>query len=84
MFATELVSGVLCIRKMTVNLTETDEEILELLGNGRCTPGYLVDETGISRQQIHNRLNVLLAADYIRKVHEPTGLYELVEDPREG
>ena len=69
--------------KMTVDLTETDERILTMLSNGRCTAGYLIDETGVSRQQIHNRLNVLLAADYIRKVHEPTGLYELVEDPRD-
>ena len=68
---------------MTVDLTETDREVLDLLQEGRCTPGYLVDETGISRQQVHSRLNVLLAADYIRKVHEPTGLYELVEDPRD-
>ena len=69
--------------EMTVELTQTDKEILDLLQEGRCTPGYIVDETEISRQQIHSRLNVLLAADYIQKVHEPTGLYELVEDPRE-
>jgi len=68
---------------MTVELTETDRKVLDLLNEGRCTPGYLIDETGISRQQIHNRLNVLLAADYVQKVHEPTGLYELVEDPRD-
>jgi len=27
-------------------------------------------------------LNVLLAAEYVRKVHDPTGLYELESDPR--
>ncbi|MEF8825336.1 MAG: winged helix-turn-helix domain-containing protein [Halapricum sp.] len=66
-----------------VDLTETDREILDLLREGRCTQGYLVDQTGRSRQQIHNRLNILRAAGYIERVHESTALYELVEDPRE-
>lgn len=66
-----------------VELTNADHAILDLLSKGRCTVGYLAEETEYSRQHIHNRLNVLLAADFIRKVHDPTGLYELVEDPRE-
>lgn len=66
-----------------VKLTDADEQILDLLRDGRCTQGYLVDETGFSRQHIYNRLKVLLAADYIRLIHEPTALYELVEDPRD-
>lgn len=65
-----------------VELTDADHAILDLLADGRCTAGYIVDETGYSRQHLHNRLNVLLAADYVRKVHAPTGLYELVNDPR--
>ena len=66
-----------------VDITDADEQILDLLREGRCTQGYLVDETGFSRQHIHNRLKVLLAADYVRVVHEPTALYELANDPRE-
>jgi len=79
------MQGVIIVgqNEMTVELTQTDEEILNLLQEGRCTPGYIVDESGISRQQVHSRLNVLLAADYIKKVHDSTGLYELVKDPRE-
>jgi DNA-binding IclR family transcriptional regulator len=69
-------------RIMPVELTNADYAILDLLVQGRCTVGYLTDETEYSRQHIHNRLNVLLAADYVKKVHDPTGLYELVEDPR--
>lgn len=67
---------------MPVDLTDADHAILDLLAEGRCTAGYLADETEYSRQHVHNRLNVLLAAEYVRKVHEPTGLYELVSDPR--
>lgn len=65
-----------------VDLTEADRAILDLLAEGRCTVGYLTDETAYSRQHIHNRLNVLKAAEYVRKIHDSTGLYELHEDPR--
>lgn len=67
---------------MPVDLTEADDAILDLLAEGRCTVGYLTDETDYSRQHIHNRLNVLKAAEYVRKIHDPTGLYELNVDPR--
>jgi DNA-binding IclR family transcriptional regulator len=65
-----------------VDLTDADDAILDILGDGRCTVGYLADETEYSRQHVHNRLNVLLAAEYVKKVHAPTGLYALRTDPR--
>ncbi|WP_225334850.1 helix-turn-helix domain-containing protein [Halomicrobium urmianum] len=67
---------------MPVKLTDADEAILDMLSRGRCTVGYLADETDYSRQHVHNRLNVLLAAEYVRKVHDATGLYELRSDPQ--
>ncbi|KAB7519572.1 winged helix-turn-helix domain-containing protein [Halosegnis rubeus] len=67
---------------VSVDITKTDELILDLLEEGRCTQGYIVDKTGRSRQQIHNRLNILRAAGYVERVHESTALYELVENPR--
>lgn len=67
---------------MPVELTDADRAVLDCLANGRCTQGYIVDETDFSRQQIYNRLNVLSAAGYLRKIHHSTALYELVEDPR--
>lgn len=67
---------------VAVDITETDREILRLLQQGRCTQGYLVDETSRSRQQVHNRLNILRAAGYVDRIHGSTALYELVEDPR--
>jgi uncharacterized membrane protein len=68
---------------VSVDLTETDNEILDLLLEGRCTQGYIVDRTDRSRQQIHNRLNILRAAGYIERIHDSTALYELVDDPRD-
>lgn len=68
---------------MAVKLTDADHAILDLLAEGRCTQGYLADETGLSRQHVYNRLNVLTAAGYVEKVHDSTALYELVNDPRE-
>lgn len=67
---------------MPVDLTSADHAILTCLAEGRCTVGYLTEKCDYSRQHIHNRLNVLVAAEYVRKRHDPTGLYELIEDPR--
>jgi len=63
-------------------LIESDREILDELQKGRCTPAVPVDWTGLSKQTIHNRLNVLVAAGHVGKAHE-SGLYELVDDPRD-
>lgn len=68
---------------MSVKLTDADHAILDMLYDGRCTQGYIVAETGLSRQHVYNRLNVLTAAGYVRRVHDATALYELVEDPRD-
>ena len=67
----------------TDDLRPADNEILDVLTEGRATKGMLVDETGYSRNTVYNRLNVLEAADHIRVVHEPTRLFELVSDPRD-
>jgi DNA-binding IclR family transcriptional regulator len=63
-------------------LLDSDRAILDELENGRCTPAALVEWTGLSKQTIHARLNVLAAAGHVEKVHE-SGLYELIDDPRE-
>ena len=63
-------------------LLSSDQQILDALANGRCTPAYLVDITGLSKPTIHNRLNILVASGHVGKTHE-SGLYELVDDPRE-
>lgn len=63
-------------------LLESDRAILDELHKGRATPVALADWTGLSKQTIHNRLNVLVATGYVKKAH-PSGLYELVDDPRD-
>lgn len=73
------------------DLTRTDEAILDVLKRGRgnggpwgiATKGYLVDETGFSRNSVYNRLEVLTARGHIKTKHEPTRLFEFVNDPRE-
>lgn len=54
-------------------------EIVGKLREGRCTPSYLAEETGESRQLVSHRLRDLVMAGYVEKVH--TGLYELTTDP---
>lgn len=65
------------------DLTRSDEQILDVLAEGRATKGYIVDRTGLSRNTVYNRLEILQAADHVREIHEPTRLFELVDDPRE-
>lgn len=76
----------LCQTKIMVNEdydpSENEEDILELLHEGRVTPKLIKDETGLNDQQVNYALNQLMAAGWVEKV--TTGLYELTEDPREN
>lgn len=74
------------------DLTPTDRDILDVLKQGqnesepwgRATKGYLVDETGRSRNSIYNRLEILSAHGHLRELHKGTRLFEFVSDPREN
>ncbi len=68
---------------MGITVDPKMEAILELFREGRCTTGYLVDETGFSRPTVTKRLDRLRAADHVEYVHEATALQELVDDPRD-
>lgn len=63
-------------------LNDSDRSLLDALSKGRATPAALMDWTGLSKQTVHARLNTLVAAGHVEKVH-PSGLYELVDDPRQ-
>lgn len=63
-------------------LDELHWKIVDELREGRCTPSYLAEQTGESRQLISQRLRDLTMAGFVEKIH--TGLYELVEDPRDN
>ena len=77
-----ILVGQMCMSMEPEELLASDQQILDALAEGRCTPAFLVDSTGFSKPTIHSRLNVLVAAGHVEKVH-PSGLYELVDDPRE-
>lgn len=64
------------------DLGPADEELLKLLEEGRITAPYAREETGYSLQYIRDRLNRMVEHGNVVRVHE--GLYELVEDPRQG
>lgn len=66
-----------------MEIDETDETILDLLAEGRCTQGYIVDETEIPRYKVHERLKMYGVAGIARNLHGPTALWELIEDPRD-
>lgn len=65
------------------DLSDSDKQILDVLGDGRATPAAIQDWTGLSKNTVHARLNVLVAAGHVEKVHD-SGLYELADDPRNG
>lgn len=65
-----------------MELTALDEAILDELHEGARTQGFLVDATGEPRYKVHERLKLLVAAGYIKNIHENTALYEVRADPR--
>ena len=74
-----VVTSIMMVQIDHLKLNPTDEAILTLLREGRCTPSYIAEEYDYSRQNVTNRMNRLVEHGYVRKVH--TGLYELVTDP---
>jgi biotin operon repressor len=68
--------------KVAHELNDADERILDTLASGRNLPQNIARELNYSRQYVQNRLQMLKAADYVENVGG--GLYELVDDPREG
>lgn len=69
---------------MALRVDEKMAEVLDVFQeHGYATTGMLVDETGYSRPTVSKRLDRLHAAGKIEYVHEPTALWQLLEDPRE-
>lgn len=63
-------------------LNNTDEQILSLLHTGRVTPPYAAAELDKSREYTSERLIRLKEHKHVQRI--APGLYELVDDPREG
>jgi DNA-binding IclR family transcriptional regulator len=62
-----------------IDMSPTDEAILEMLRDGRCTPAYIAAQTDYSRAHVRNRLNRLTEHGIVTRLHK--GLYELARDP---
>jgi len=73
----------------TFEPTDACEAVLDVFKNGRETedpwgranPRYVIDETGLEKQNVEYQLRRLQDAGWITKIAR--GLYEFVEDPRE-
>jgi len=62
-------------------LNRADKRILATLQGGVRNPSWLAEELDYSRQYIHQRLQLLVAAEYVENLGH--GLYELNELPDE-
>lgn len=62
---------------MPHELNPADEAIIEILEDGRASPTMLANETDYTRQYVHSRLQLLVAAERVRKAGH--GVYELDE-----
>ena len=63
-------------------LNRADKRILEQLQNGVRNPSWLADELDYSRQYVHQRLQLLVAAEFVEDIGH--GLYELIELPEKS
>jgi len=62
-------------------LNRADKRILSTLRSGVRNPSWLAEELDYSRQYIHQRLQLLVAAEYVSNLGH--GLYELDKLPEE-
>ena len=65
-----------------IDLNPTDNAILEMLREGRCTPSYIADAHDYTRGNVKNRMDRLVEHGYVERIHR--GLYELTDDPEGG
>lgn len=66
-------------KKRYDSLTERQQEIVDVLAEGRATPDYLTKRTDIdAKQTIQYHLRELRACRVVQRIH--TGLYELDPD----
>lgn len=62
-------------------LNDADEAILDALHDGRASPSYLSDRTGIEQTYINQRLRRLDEHGHVDNLAR--GLWELADDPRD-
>ena len=63
--------------------SENQEQVLEVFKDEkRANPLRIRHVTGLEKQRVNDALGSLVDAGWVRRVNR--GLYEFVEDPREG
>lgn len=62
-------------------LNRADKRILRALEDGVRNPSWLAEELDYSRQYVHQRLQLLVAAEFVDNLGH--GIYELEELPDE-
>ena len=66
----------------SIQLSDTDNEIIEILEEGRNAPLNIANRLDFSRQYVQRRLKRLEEHGYIQNIG--SGVYELVDDPRDN
>jgi hypothetical protein len=64
------------------DLSPAQTEALHMLRQGRVTAPFVAEETAFILMYVREQLTDLTKHGHVEKVHD--GLYELVDDPREG
>lgn len=57
------------------DLRDIDEDILDLLAEGRCTRRHLADQLGVTGEYVYQRVHYLVQFGLVRVIHD--GFYEL-------
>lgn len=63
-----------------IQLSDTDEDILTILEEGRNAPSNIANRLDFTRQYVQRRLQRLEEHGYVQNIG--SGVYELVDDPR--
>jgi predicted transcriptional regulator len=64
------------------DLNDTDEGIIQMLTEGRCTPRYIAGELDLQQPYVNQRLKRLVEHGHVKRIDR--GLYELGDDPRKN
>jgi hypothetical protein len=64
--------------EIDIELRTVDQEIIEMLEDGRCTRRHLADTLGYTGEYVYQRVTRLMEHGIVEKIHD--GFYELATD----
>ena len=65
-----------------IQLSDTDKDILTILEEGRNAPSNIANRLDFTRQYVQRRLQRLEEHGHVQNIG--SGVYELVDDPRDN